>query len=85
MALEGEGAVCALWLSVSISEMQGCRGMQALKCVMRNRNEVPDLRERSGLRRMILLVAFWSSGFVRSQQAGRGGMAGLSSAGLVTL
>lgn len=65
MPLEGEGAVCVLWLSVSISGMQGCRGMQALKRVMQNPNEVPEPREGSGLRR-ILLIPFWSGGFVRS-------------------
>lgn len=45
--------------------------MQALESVMQNPNEVLEPRRRGRLGRIILMISFWSSMFVRSYEAGR--------------
>lgn len=42
-----------------------------MKRAMQNPNEVPEPRQRGRLRRMNLVIAFWSSLFVRFWKAGR--------------
>lgn len=46
--------------------------MQALKSVMQNPNEVPEPRESDWLRRMILMLSFWSGVFCQILKSRKG-------------